>query len=131
MLPVRGVDHGRVRGSFAQVVRNRGRMTVARFTDTRSLTIAVFKLERVRAVLSWQLQSADDVGVRCGLPTSIVAASLRELRRRGEAEFVQINPDTFRWRIPSEKRSRASDDPPSTSRTTQGETAAFRRHPAS
>jgi len=93
--------------------------------NASKLTILVSKLDRVRAVLSRQLQSADDVSARCGLPTSIVAASLRELRRRGEAEFVQINAGTFRWRTTSAQGTRVPDDRPS--RSAPGQAAAFRR----
>jgi hypothetical protein len=73
-------------------------------TNTGSLIIAVSKLDRVRAVLTRQLQSADELGARCGLPTSIVAACLRELRRRGEAEFVQSSPNGFLWRVAATAR---------------------------
>jgi hypothetical protein len=100
-------------------------------TNTGSLIIAVSKLDRVRAVLTRQLQSADELGARCGLPTSIVAACLRELRRRGEAEFVQSSPNGFQWRVPAERGGRASDGQPGGNRKAQAEAAAFHRQTSS
>jgi hypothetical protein len=100
-------------------------------TNTGSLIIAVSKLDRVRAVLTRQLQSADELGARCGLPTSIVAACLRELRRRGEAEFVQSSANGFQWRVPAERDGRASDGQPGGNRKAQAEATAFHRQPSS
>ena len=52
----------------------------------------------VRAALTAELQSADEIGSRCELSRAAVAAALRELRRAGEAEFVELD-DAFRWRL--------------------------------
>ena len=55
-------------------------------------------IAQVEAVLDGQLRTLEELANRCALPTPIVASSLRELRRRGEVEFVKSNQD-FRWRL--------------------------------
>jgi hypothetical protein len=57
------------------------------------------EVDRVQAVLDDELRSAAYIAVRCGLVTSAVEAGLRELRRRGLAEFVEVRTGTFRWRL--------------------------------
>lgn len=55
-------------------------------------------IDRVRAALDGTLRSAKEIGIRCMLPISIVRACLRELRRGDDAEYVEVDRDTFRWR---------------------------------
>jgi hypothetical protein len=57
------------------------------------------EIDRVQAVLDDELRSAAYIAARCGLVTSAVEAGLRELRRRGLAEFAEVRTGTFRWRL--------------------------------
>jgi hypothetical protein len=57
-------------------------------------------LERVRSALTDEYRSASELAQRCDLPVYTVAGALGQLRRRGEAEFV--NRARFAvWRRPA------------------------------
>jgi hypothetical protein len=56
-------------------------------------------LQRVRSVLDREYRTAKELGGRCGLSAAATAGALGQLRRRGEAEF--INSGNFAvWRRP-------------------------------
>jgi DNA-binding IclR family transcriptional regulator len=64
-------------------------------------------IDRVRGALTGELRTAAELGARCRLPTATVAECLRELRRAGEAEFVEQDT-AFRWRLSARGTGRQS-----------------------